>query len=61
MFFYNTLHVPLNEQTNIQNHLLYLALKKLSLYICESYAERYHSTYNPTKSKLICYNIDPST
>ena len=29
--------------------------------VCESYAERYHITFNPTKSKLICYNIDPST
>ena len=27
----------------------------------ESYAERYHITFNPTKSKVICYNIDPST
>ena len=29
--------------------------------VCESYAERYHITFNPTKSKPICYNIDPST
>ena len=29
--------------------------------VCEAYAERYHITFNPTKSKLICYNIDPST
>ena len=29
--------------------------------VCESYAERYHITFNPTKSKIICYNIDPST
>ena len=29
--------------------------------VCESYAERYHITFNPTKPKLICYNIDPST
>ena len=31
------------------------------LSVFESYAERYHITFNPTKSKLICYNIDPST
>ena len=36
------------------------ALKKM-ISVCESYAERYHITFNPTKSKLICYNIDPST
>ena len=35
-------------------------LKKM-ISVCESYAERYHITFNPTKSKLICYNIDPST
>ena len=29
--------------------------------VCESYAEQYHITFNPTKSKLICNNIDPST
>ena len=29
--------------------------------VCESYAERYHITFNPTMSKLICYNINPST
>ena len=36
------------------------ALKKM-ISVCESYAERYHIAFNPTKSKLICYNIDPST
>ena len=36
------------------------ALKKI-ISVCESYAERYHITFNPTKSKLICYNIDSST
>ena len=38
------------------------ALKKMTS-VSESYAERYHITFNPTKSKLICYNIlvDPST
>ena len=36
------------------------ALKKM-ISVCESYEERYHITFNPTKSKLICYNIDPST
>ena len=36
------------------------ALKKM-ISLCESYAERYHITFNLTKSKLICYNIDPST
>ena len=29
--------------------------------VCESYAERYHITFNPTNSKLICYNIVLST
>ena len=36
------------------------ALKKM-ISLCESYAERYHITFNPIKSKLICYNIDPCT
>ena len=38
---------------------LYALKKRISL--CESYAERYHITFNPIKSKLICYNIDPCT
>ena len=29
--------------------------------LCESYEERYHITFNLIMSKLICYNIDPST
>ena len=33
----------------------------LLISLCESYAERYHITFNPIKSKLICYNIDPCT
>ena len=32
------------------------ALKNM-ISVCESYAEPYHITFNPTKSKLICYNI----
>ena len=35
---------------------LYALNKMIS--VCESYAERNHITFNPTKSKLICYNID---
>ena len=26
-----------------------------------NYAERHHTIFNPTKSKLLCYNIDPSS
>ena len=29
--------------------------------VCESYAERHHIIFNPTKSKLLCYNVDPSS
>ena len=36
------------------------ALKKM-ISVWESYAERYHITFNPAKYKLICYNIDPTT
>ena len=36
------------------------ALKKM-ISVFESYAERYHITFNPTKSKLLCFNIDPTT
>ena len=36
------------------------ALRKM-ISVCEPYPERYHITFNPIKSKLICYNIDPST
>ena len=28
--------------------------------VCERYALDYHITFNPNKSKLICYNIDPT-
>ena len=28
--------------------------------VCESYAERHHIIFNPTKSVLLCYNVDPS-
>ena len=34
---------------------------KKMISLCESYEERYHITFNPIISKLICYNIDPST
>ena len=33
------------------------ALKKM-ISVCESYAERYHTIFNSTKSKLLCYNVD---
>ena len=36
------------------------ALKKM-ISVCESYAERHHIIFNPTKSKLLCYNVDPSS
>ena len=36
------------------------ALKKM-ISGCESYAERHHIIFNPTKSKLLCYNVDPSS
>ena len=29
--------------------------------VCELFALDYHITFNPIKSKLICYNIDSST
>ena len=29
--------------------------------VCESYAERHHIIFNPTKSKLLCYNVVPSS
>ena len=29
--------------------------------ICEKYAVDFHITFNPIKSKLICYNIDSSS
>ena len=29
--------------------------------VCESHAERHHIIFNPTKSKLLCYNVDPSS
>ena len=35
------------------------ALKKI-ISVCESYAERHHIIFNSTKSKLLCYNVDPS-
>ena len=28
--------------------------------ICESYAQDYHITFNPAKSKLICFNVSSS-
>ena len=28
--------------------------------ICELYAIRYHITFNPSKSKLLCFNVDSS-
>ena len=28
--------------------------------ICESYARDYHITFNPAKSKLICFNVSSS-
>ena len=28
--------------------------------VCESYAKRYHITFNPVKSKLLCFNVDNS-
>ena len=37
-----------------------IALKKM-ISVCESYAERHHIIFNPTKSKLLCYNVDPSS
>ena len=29
--------------------------------VSESYAERHHIIFNPTKLKLLCYNVDPSS
>ena len=29
--------------------------------VCESYAKRHHIIFNTTKSKLLCYNVDPSS
>ena len=29
--------------------------------ICENYANRYCMTFNPCKSKLLCYNVDSSS
>ena len=29
--------------------------------MCEPYAERHHIIFNPTKSKLLCYKVDPSS
>ena len=37
----------------------FYSLKKM-ISICESYAIKYHITFNPIKSKLICFNVDPS-
>ena len=34
-------------------------LKKM-ISICESYAQDYHITFNPAKSKLICFNVSSS-
>ena len=34
-------------------------IKKM-IAVCESYALEYHITFNPTKSKIICFNVDPS-
>ena len=34
---------------------------KHMLKVCELFAIDYHFTFNPIKSKLICYNIDSST
>ena len=28
--------------------------------ICESYAQDYHMTFNPAKSKLLCFNVSSS-
>ena len=36
------------------------ALKK-TISLCESYAERHHLIFNPTKSKMLCNNEDPSS
>ena len=33
---------------------------KIIISVCESYVERYHIIFNPTKFNLICYYIDPS-
>ena len=37
----------------------FYGLKKM-ISVCELYALDYHITFNPLKSKLICFNIDPS-
>ena len=29
--------------------------------VCESYAQRHHIIFNPTTSKLLYYNVDPSS
>ena len=34
-------------------------LKKM-ISICESYAQDYHITFNPAKSKLLCFNVSSS-
>ena len=34
-------------------------LKKM-IQICESYAIRYHITFNTSKSKLLCFSVDSS-
>ena len=34
-------------------------LKKM-IHVCESYAEIYHITFNPSKTKLLCFNTDPT-
>ena len=34
-------------------------LKKM-IYICETYAQDYHITFNPAKSKWFCFNVSSS-
>ena len=35
------------------------SLKKM-IRICESYAAKYYITFNPSKSKLLCFNVKSS-
>ena len=40
------------------SHSIYGLNKMIS--ICESYAQNYHITFNPAKSKLLCFNVSLS-
>ena len=40
------------------SHSIYVLNKMIS--ICESYAQNYHITFNPAKSKLLCFNVSLS-